>query len=269
MSSMKSNLGFFEFLLEYLSRFFLQEGYGMIDYILIFLGPGTVLFFTFYLLWAGRRKNHKIMHLSREALLEVFANEFDDLVMEQMSSNGGLLVPKYKKSYDIPFQDFRVVFALEERHLMLSVIISWFAGVNDYIALEANSKKGETRTQVPTKIQIIPKHEEGQIKKHQDLLFKLEDIELGVKRFDDFFLVKATTKRTGTYFLGDKNLLKLIHNVRKTIVRISINSADDPSIRIYARINKDLNLERLHALFLAFCNRVNEVSEKVLMKKKR
>lgn len=268
MRSMKPILGFFELYLEYLPRSFLQEGYGMIDYFLLFLGPGTVLFFTFYLLWAGRRKNHKIMNLSREVLLEVFADEFDDLVMDQMSSNGGLLLPKYKKSYDIPFQDFRVVFALEERHLMLSVIISWFAGVNDYIALEANSKKGEIRTQIPTKIQIIPKHEEGQIKKHQDLLFKLEDIELGLKRFDDFFLVKATTQRTGTYFLGDKNLLKLIHNVRKAIVRISVNSADDPSIRIYARINKDLYLPKLHALFISLCNRVNEVSEKVVMKKK-
>ncbi len=269
MSSMILNLGLFEFLLEDFPRFFLQEGYGVIDYVLIFLGPGTVLFFTFYLLWAGRRKNHKIMRLSRDALLEVFKNEFDDLVLDEKSSNGGLLLPKYKRSRDVPFQDFRVVFALEERHLMLSVIISWFAGVNDYIALEANSKKGEIRTQIPTKIQIIPKHEEGQIKKHQDFLFTLEDIELGVKRFDDFFLVKATTQRTGTYFLGDKNLLKLIHNVRKVVVRISVNSTDDPSIRIYARINKDLNLERLHALFLALCDRINEVSEKVVMKKKR
>lgn len=260
-----SSLGPFGFLLEYSTRIFLQNGYGLVDYIVLFLGPGTVLFFTFYLLWAGRRKNRKIMNLAREALLEVFAEEFDDLVMEEMSSNGGILVPKYKKTQNISFKDFRVVFALEERHLMLSVFISWFAGVNDYIALEANSRIGK----VPTKIQIIPKNEEGQIKKHQELLFKLEEIELGIKQLDEFFLLKATSQRTGTYFLGDKNLLKLLHNIRKVIVRVSIDSAEDPSIRIYARINEELNLEKLQEFFLALCERVNEVSDKVVMKKKR
>ncbi|MHA2243398.1 MAG: hypothetical protein ACXADY_00355 [Candidatus Hodarchaeales archaeon] len=264
-----SLLGFSLFFLEYLTRFFLQEGSGLVEYLFLFLGPGTVLFFTFYLLWAGRRKNHKIMNLTREALLQVFVDEFDDLIMDQMSSNGGLLNPKYRKSRNIPFTDFRVIFALEERHLMLSVIISFFSGSNDYIALEANSKKGEILTKIPIKIQIIPKHEEGQIKKHQDLLFKLEEIELGVKKLDEFFLVKATTQRTGTFFLSDKNLLKMIHVIRKIVVRISIDSADNPSIRIYARINQDLNLEMLHALFLALCERVNEVSEKVVMKKRR
>ena len=140
------------------------------------------------------------MDLTREALLEIFEEEFEDLIMEEKSSNGGLLKPKYKKSQNISFKDFRVVFALEERHLMLSVIISWFAGVNDYIALEANAKKGK----ISTKVQIIPKHEEGQIKKHQDLLFKLEEIELGIKQLDEFFLLKSTSKRTGSYFLGEK-----------------------------------------------------------------
>ncbi|MFX1504584.1 MAG: hypothetical protein ACFFDC_00575 [Promethearchaeota archaeon] len=254
-----------KFPLNFSTQIFLQNGYGIIDYLVLFLGPGTVLFLTFYLLWSGRRKNQKIMELARDALLEVFEEEFDDLIMEEKSSNGGLLVPKYKKSQNISFKDFRVVFALEERHLMLSVIISWFSGVNDYIAFEANSKKGK----IATKVQIIPKHEEGQIKKHQELLFKLEEIELGIKQLDEFFLLKATSQRAGTFFLGDKNLLKLLHNVRKSIVRISINSAEDPSIRIYARINEDLDLEKLQEFFLALCERVNEVSEKVVMKKKR
>lgn len=264
MSSMTVFFVFAEALFGNYTRFFLQDSNSIVDYFIVFLGPGTVLFFTFYLLWAGRRKNHKIMKLTREALLEVFANEFDDLVMDQMSSNGGLLYPKYKLSRDLSFKDFRAVFALEERHLMLSVIISWFTGSNDYIALEANSKKGK----IPTKIQIIPNHEEGQIKKHQDLLYKLDEIELGVKKLDEYFMLKATSQRTGTYFLGDKNLLKVMYSVRKVLVRISVDSADDPAIRVYSRIDKDLDLEKLHAFFLALCARVNEVSEKAVMKKR-
>ena len=154
--------------LSFLGSFFLQnEPYTLIDYVIIFLGPGAVLFFTFYLLWAGRKKNHKIIQASRDALLEVFSNEFEDLITDQLSSNGGILFPKYIKSQKIPFKDFRAVFALEERHLMLSVIISWFSCKNDFIALEANPKKEK----LSTKLQIIPNSEEGQIKKHQDLLF--------------------------------------------------------------------------------------------------
>ncbi len=248
----------------FIGQFFLQsEQYGLLDYMVIFLGPGLVLFFTFYLLWSGRRKNHKIINVSKDALLEIFSNEFDDLVTDQITSNGGLLFPKYKKSSKIPFKDFRVVFALEERHLMLSVIISWFSGANDYIALEGNAKKGK----LPTKIQIIPNHEEGQIKKHQDLLFQLKDVILDSELLDQFFLMKATSERMGDFFLKDKPLLKQIYAIRDSVVRISIDSSEDPSIRIYSRINKNLDLTKLHRLFITLTERVNLVSDKKVMKK--
>ena len=206
-----------------------------------------------------------MMRITREALLQVFSKEFEDLIMEQMSSNGGILLPKYKKTALIPFKDFRIVFALEERHLMLSVIISWFSGAKDYIALEANPKRGK----IPTKIQIIPKKEEGQIKKHQDLLFTLDEIELGVKQLDDTYLWKASSSRSGLYFLSEKSLLKNIHKLRNFLVRISIDSSDDPSIRIYVKINKELDLEQLYITFMAFCDRIDQVVDKTVMKKTR
>lgn len=249
--------------LSFLGSFFLQDvNYTLMDYLLIFLGPGAVLFFTFYLLWAGRRKNRKIIETSRDALLEVFSNEFEDLVTDQLSSNGGLLFPKYKKSQSIPFKDFRVVFALEERHLMLSVIISWFSGKNDFIALEANPRKGK----FPTKLQIIPNHEEGQIKKHQDLLFSLDDINLNVGKLDEFFVIKSSSKKAGTYFIGEKALLKQIYANRNSLIRISVNSTENPSVRIYARISKELDLSKLQKLFLMLCERINVVAEKKVMK---
>ncbi len=249
--------------LRFLGSYFLQnEPYTLIDYVIIFLGPGAVLFFTFYLLWAGRRKNHKIIQASRDALLEVFSTEFDDLITDQLSSNGGILFPKYKKSQKISFKDFRAVFALEERHLMLSVIISWFSGKNDFIALEANPKKGK----LSTKLQIIPNNEAGQIKKHQDLLFSLEDIILNVGKIDELFVIKATSKRAGTYFIGEKTLLKQIYAVRNGLIRISINPSENPSVRIYSRINKELDLAKLHTLFISLCERINVVAEKKVMK---
>ena len=253
-----------QFITILLGNLFLQTGsYTILDYIIVFLGPGAVLFFTFYLLWAGKRKNHKIINLSKDALLEVFSEEFEDLFTEQLSSNGGLLFPKYKKTQTIPFKDFRVVFALEERHLMLSVIIAWFSGQSDFIALEANPKRGR----ISTKIQIIPNKEEGQIKKHQDLLFTLEDIELNVERIDTYFLIRATSKRAGTFFLGNKDLLKQLYAIREAIVRISIDSSENPSVRVYAKIDKNLDLAKMRRLFVTLCERINEISEKKVMKK--
>ncbi|MHA1940333.1 MAG: hypothetical protein ACW97P_01250 [Candidatus Hodarchaeales archaeon] len=253
-----------KFSLVKLGEFFLQtDSYTIFDYFIVFLGPGAVLFFTFYLLWAGRRKNHKIINVSKDALLEVFSDEFDDLIIEQLSSNGGLLFPQYKKSQLIHFKDFRVVFALEERHLMLSVVISWFSGQSDYIAMEANPKKGR----INTKIQIIPNKEEGQIKKHQDLLFSLEDLELNVERIDELFLIRASSKRTGMYFLGNKELLKQLYAIREAVVRISIDSSDNPSVRIYAKIDKNLDLAKMRRLFITLCERINEISQKKVMKK--
>ncbi|NHJ00521.1 MAG: hypothetical protein EAX86_00185 [Candidatus Heimdallarchaeota archaeon] len=266
LRSMNNFTYLFQTIINSLKIFFLQStSYSLFDYFIIFLGPGTVLFFTFYLLWAGRRKNHKIMNVARESLLEVFSKEFTDLVPEKFSSNGGLLFPTYNKAQNIPFKDFRVVFALEERHLMLNVIISWFSGANDYIALEANPKKGK----VPTKVEIIPQNETGQIKKHQNVLFQLDDIKLGVTRLDDFFVIKASSQRSGMYLLGDKTLLKHLYNNRDALVRISVDSTEDPSIRVYTRIKKDLDLQKLYELFLALCWRINDVSEKKVMKKKQ
>lgn len=254
------------YLVQNLSRFFLQAGtYTWIDLFLPLLGPGLILFYTFYLLWAGRRKNHKIIEVHRKLLLDVFSDEFDDLIVDQLSSNGGLLFPRYKKSHSAPFKNFRVVFALEERHLMLSVIISKFSGTKDYIAFEADARKGK----LPTKIQIVPRHEEGQIRKHQDLLFSLDPITLEVPRIDEFFVIKATSQKSGLYFLGEKDLLKLIYNNREYMVRLSIDSADDPAIRIYARITEDLELKRLYDLFMTLCGRVNSVSEKMAIRKGR
>jgi len=269
MVSPSFSFSFYQRISSQLAYFFLQSGsttdYTIIDYFFVFLGPATVLFFTFYLWWSGKRKNHKIMRITQESLLQVFSKEFEDLVMEQMSSNGGLLFPKYKKSALIPFKDFRIVFALEERHLMLSVIISWFSGAKDYVALEANPKRGK----IPTKIQIIPKKEEGQIKKHQDLLFTLDEIELGVRQLDETYIWKASSNRSGLYFLSEKALLKNIHKMRDFLVRISIDSSDDPSIRIYVKINKDLDLEQLYITFMALCERVDQVVDKTIMKKTR
>ncbi len=255
---------FYQFNFVYLGNYFLQSNsYTLIDYIIVFIGPGAVLFFTFYLLWAGRRKNHKIIDLAKDALLEVYSDEFEDLLVEQLSSNGGLLFPKYKRSQTIPFKDFRVVFALEERHLMLSVVISWFSGQSDFIALEANPKKGR----ISTKIQIIPNKEEGQIKKHQDLLFTLDDIQLNVEKIDEFFLIRASSKRAGTFFLGNKELLKHLYAIRDALVRISIDSSDNPSVRIYAKIDENLDLTKVRRLFNTLCIRINEISEKKVMKK--
>jgi uncharacterized Fe-S cluster-containing radical SAM superfamily protein len=80
--------------------------------------------------------------------------------------------------------------------------------------------------------------------------------------------MKATSNRTGTAMLGDKTLLKMIYSNRKVIVRISINSADDPSIRVYARLNPELDLNKLYHLFMALNERVNEFINKSVMKKR-
>jgi len=57
--------------------------------------------------------------------------------------------------------------------------------------------------------------------------------------------------------------------MRDFLVRISIDSSDDPSIRIYVKINKDLDLEQLYITFMALCERVDQVVDKTIMKKTR
>jgi hypothetical protein len=79
--------------------------------------------------------------------------------------------------------------------------------------------------------------------------------------------MKASAKRAGLFYLGDRSLLKQLHSVRKSVVRISINSDDDPSVRVYARINEDLDLGKLSSFFVAMCERVNEVHDKRVMKR--
>ena len=87
-----------------------------------------------------------------------------------------------------------------------------------------------------------------------------------VGKIDEFFLIKTSSKRAGTYFIGDKTLLKQIYAIRKVLVRLSINNSENPSVRIYARINKDLDLAKLQQLFLSLCERINVVGAKKVMK---
>ncbi|MHA2319022.1 MAG: hypothetical protein ACXAC6_14835 [Candidatus Hodarchaeales archaeon] len=83
---------------------------------------------------------------------------------------------------------------------------------------------------------------------------------------DEFFVIKSSSKRAGTYFIGEKALLKQIYANRNSLVRISVNSTEDPSVRIYARIDGELDFSKLQKLFLILCERINVVAEKKVMK---
>lgn len=238
---------------------FLQTGGSdLAELIVVAFGPTLVIGFTLYLLWSGRRKNKKIMDKTRELLMNAFEEEFDDLIFDQLSSNGALLYPKMKNNAKFDFKNFRIVFALEERHLMLSVIISWFSGTSDYLAIEADPK-GKKFTE---KIQIIPRHEEGHINKFSELLLTLEDIDFGVRTIDETFDVRASSKRLGYELLADKELLKILYAMKDYLVRVSVDPSDDPPYRIYVRIKEGLDISMVKDLFTTIGKRIERFSTK-------
>ncbi len=251
---------------------------GVIDYIIAFSPPALVILLTIYMLWAGRKKNYQIMERTTETLRKLWRDVINSMEEDktQRSAVGSVVIGEPKGN--APMQNFLVIYALEDRHILLSSIIACITQPNDVIGLE-----GDPRVIPSADLYVIPRKLEYQIKKQSDFLVKLDDFRVGISQIDDQYLIKTTSigfarrlffgesKKVGSEKDRAKSVNKeellfptLLYALKDHLVRLSIVSSkkDRPHVKIFIKLNKNLDMKVVKQLFLLCCERINQIGKK-------
>ncbi len=263
----------------------LAQALGILDYVIALSPPLLVIFLSVYMLWAGRRKNYQIMKNTTDSLRfqwkDVIRNLEED--QSQRSAVGSVVVGEPKGN--APMKNFILVYALEDRHILLSSIIACVTQPNDVIAFEADPK-----VEPPADLYVIPRKQEYQIRKQSDYLVKLDDFRVGIDKIDDQYLVKTTSigfarrliygevKHGATDKIKRKGARKdeiiyptLLYALKDHLVRLSIVSSrkDRPHVKLFLKLDKKLDMNVVKQLFLLTCERINSMGKKIDKKRQR
>jgi hypothetical protein len=253
---------------------------NILNLVVAFLPAGAILGLTGYAWIFGRRKNRKFLKSNTEivsqTLQKVVPQGFD---VEQATPSGTSLVPrKDSKEREGAFRRFRVVFSLEDRHLLLTWIMSLFSGSKDVVAFEFDPKYRS-----PVNLEIISAKEKRLIQKEKDKLLALDTVELAsevrttkaeskqlLEEFDSFFEIKASNSKLAMLILARTDLLQQIVNRHKELIRISIDRKRDHSIRILTAFKPGAKKEQREEFFrglsefaFSFVERINDVAQRV------
>ncbi len=255
----------------------LAQELGILDYVVALSPPLLVIFLSLYMLWAGRRRNYQIMMKTTETIKDSWKDVVKDLEEDksQRSAVGTVIIGEPKGN--APLKNFLIVYALEDRHILLSSIIACVTQPNDVIAFEA-----DPRTEPMADLYVIPRKQEYQIKKQSDYLVKLDDFRVGLSQLDDHYLIKTTsigfarrlfhgdTRRPPAEKEKSKGVKKeellyptLLYALKDHLVRLSIVSSrkDRPHVKLFLKLNKNLDMKVVKQLFLLTCERINSMGK--------
>ena len=253
---------------------------NLLNFALAFAPAGLILGATAFIWLYGSRKNRKILERSTEIINDVLAPIFPQgFDTEETTKTGiSLMSRRGKKGKETPFRKLRVVFSLEERHLLLTAILSIFSGSKDVVAFEF-----QPQHRSPINLEIIPSKEKRIIQREKNRLLEMDTVELAeevrtskveskeiLESIDAFFEIKASSARTGQLLLARVDLLKDLVDRQNELVRISINRKRDPSIRIMTSFNSGAKIEEQKLFFqkltnftIAFAERISDVGGKI------
>ncbi len=242
----------------------------ILDIVLTFLSfvPALlIIFFTFYLFIAGPKKNRKLIAREIKKIETTFKNDVKELIEDKShrTPTGSVFIGDPKGT--APFKEFLVVFAMEDRHLLLTSLMLLFTKPNDIVALEC-----DPHVQPLAGVHVIPWAQKGQIQRQKDYLLQLDDFTTHVKEFDKEFMVKTESSQFARFLLlGDERMpekerlkiLALIYSLRDTILRVTVtrSTADRPYVKIFLKITKDVNYMKYRQLLLLIAERINRIGK--------
>jgi hypothetical protein len=184
----------------------------------------------------GKRKNLQLMDDAFKILSEKSGERLINLDLAEYSTMGRTYLVQLKPEQSL--KNFRIHFALIQRHLILSRIASYFRKRKDYILIEADpTDKIVHRYQ----LEILPTRDQKNIKALADMLNRLEKMRIRSAKFSETFSIWANDP---DFFLAafqkQPQIIKNIYSQRNNINRVSIYPLESPSIRLVAEIAEEL-----------------------------
>ncbi len=167
------------------------------------------------------------------------------------------IILKASLSKPLPVRWFKVVYSLEDRHLLLSLMASLFSKPRDLVLFEANLPE-----RPGTNIEIIPVREKSVITRNNKFLVTLDDVHFSLKKFDDYFVVKSSNAKLAHQILGDKEVIKKLYALREYVYWISIDRKEEPWFKFMCYAKDELDYEQYQTLFFHLAGRTSEWTRK-------
>jgi hypothetical protein len=241
----------------------------IIAYLVIYL-PSLALSLSVLMIgllnyYFGKKKNIQLMDYYFELFKKASGTQFKEIKMAEESTIGRtyLLTVKSDKS----LEDFRLHFTMVQRHLIISRLISKLRKRRDYGLLEAEPKDKVVKRY---QLEILAKHDEKRIESLAEMLGKLETLNIGSNRFEEFFIIRVNDSDFfKAVFQKEQEIIKYIYAIRNSIVRISYYPLERPSIRLVTNMDNDINPKLLFNILFELTSTIVFLGKKSYYSKQR
>ncbi|MFX1513288.1 MAG: hypothetical protein ACFFCQ_11935 [Promethearchaeota archaeon] len=227
----------------------------LLDILIAFIPMFIVLILTVGVFLYGRTMNKRIMKKHLNKLEQATEGVVKSYNVEKKSISGIVLETSLSKS--LPVRWFKVVYSLEDRHLLLSLMAAIFSKSRDMVLFEANLPERPA-----TNIEIIPVREKSLITRNNKFLVTLDDVYFNVKQFDDYFVVKSSNPKLAYQILGDKEIIRQLYTLREDIYWISVDRKEKPWYKFMCHATDTLDYYKYQNLFFLMAGRTSEWTRK-------
>lgn len=214
----------------------------------------------------GRKVNGRMMEHALEEIKDVMAPYGVERLVEEKRTSSGLVLDGKVKRGDTPIRSFRVVLSLDDRQLLISYLFMKLTQPNDYVLFETTFK---SRPKVS--LQVIPRQEEGLIRKYADYLTKLDDISLAeavkkrevsgkIAKFDETFLIKTTNRRMALGIVGTAEFVRTMLKMEKAAYWMAVDRSENVFKAMF-KLNESLDMVAFAALFVNMSERIASIKD--------
>lgn len=220
---------------------------------------GIIVYFV------GKKKNLQLMDHAFKLVNHTGGDKIVNFDLVEESTIGRTYLGEVKP--ELSLTNFRVHFAMVQRHLLLSKIASILKKRCDYILLEAEPSD---RVVKRYQLEILPKREEKRIKALVEMLGKLETMEIGNPKLEEIFIFRVNDAEFfhKAFHVG-KRLIKNLYSQRNHLIRLSYYPLETPSIRLVAELNERFNPKILIEILFDLTTNITKLGNKGYYAKQR
>jgi hypothetical protein len=213
----------------------------IISYIIYFLPTivlsGLTIIIGLVVYYIGKKTNINLMDSSFNKFKNISKGKIKNLELVESDTIGRTYLGEVEEGSSLI--NFRLHFTMIHRHLIISRVASLVKKKFDYVLFEADpADKVVKRYQ----IEVLNKDDKKRIESLADMLYKLEHLPLGSRKFEEEFIIRVNDLEFfQAAFKKDPQIIKYLYSVRHSLIRLSYYPLAQPSIRMVALLKEDLN----------------------------
>jgi hypothetical protein len=205
------------------------------------------------------------MDSSYKKFLNSHGGKISEVKLVEANTTGRTYLGNAEEGFSIT--NFRLHFALYQRHLILSRLTTLIRKRDNYALFEADpTNKVVKRYQ----IEMLNKNEKKRIESLTDMLYKLHHLPIGSAQFEEEFLIRVNDAEFfQAVFKKSPQLVKYLYSLRSSLIRLSYYPLTQPSIRIVSKLDDAFNPKLHMAILIELTATIASLGQKGYYAKKK